>query len=212
MTKFDLQLAHPLSSTSYPVPPPPIYTLHSLTLTEVYIKPLPPLSLSWVLGNMTTSLRSLSLSSVTFNNIPSTSSDLFPLLPSHLASLHHLSLHNLVWLDPLGFTLSSYPCRANAILLHCPALRSFSLEDGGAASSGNGDGLEPLELPKGVRELEVRGKKLFSRVRMKEVVEKGEGALELVTLVGPTGVGKGVKELGRACRAKGVVFRTRFAM
>ncbi|KAK4700607.1 hypothetical protein P7C70_g5637, partial [Phenoliferia sp. Uapishka_3] len=208
LSHFDLQLAYP--GLASPTPPPPSYALESLTLLDCYIKPLPPLSLSWVLGSTTHHLRTLILSSVTFNAV---SSDLFPLLPAHLVNLTHLTLHNLTWVAPRGTPnpAALYPCRANSILPVCLALHSLSLEDTFYDKTMD-TVFEDLPIPKTLKDLEVVGKTLFWKIGVTTLVKGGNGApLQSVVLVGPTVVTTGVKEVLAACKEKGILARTRFA-
>ncbi|KAL8290035.1 hypothetical protein RQP46_002974 [Phenoliferia psychrophenolica] len=208
LSAFDLQLAYP--ALSRPIPPPPTYNLVELTLVDVYIKPLPPLSLSWFLGGTTTSLRSLTLHGVTFNDEEDSAQTdlLFPILPSHLLHITHLSLHNLTWLEPSAY---SSPCRIAQILPLCPALRSLSLADKVYDRLVLGAGLDDFPLPATMQELEVVGRTLFWKVGLSAVVERDQGALRRVVLVGPTANMLGVKEVAEVCARKGVGFKTRFA-
>lgn len=208
LTYFDLQLTYP--GLVSPIPPPPTYELTQLSLIEVYIKPLPPLSLSWFLGATTTSLRSLKLHDVTFNDCPS---EVFPLLPSHLATLAHLSLHNLSWIIPRGDPVPAYyPCRADTILPLCTALRSLSLQDA-YYDRVLDHTVADLALPPTLTDLEMVGKRLFCKVGLEHVVETlpARSPLARVVLVGPTANQTGVPEVVLACQRKGLSIRTRFA-
>ncbi|KAM0746549.1 hypothetical protein T439DRAFT_383970 [Meredithblackwellia eburnea MCA 4105] len=204
-------VAFPFATPGIDGLPSPTYHLHSLTLTGVFIQSFE--DLLWTMGRTTTSLRSLHLEGVTFGTPHDAAPT--PFTATQLAGLTHLALHHLYWIhvdhhDPLNF----YPCRANQILPFCTSLKSLSIGDERYDRTGtqlNQPPLPRLALPSSVTQLEVLGKTLFWKCRVRELIREDKSMLESVVLVGPSVTTMGVHPLASSCAGAGVLFRTKFA-